>query len=345
MSRRMPFVALAMLILLLVGCAQRSEVPAEPEVAEETQPPTQEEPLQLTAEERWQAELLQQPIRFYLDRAYAGTDNPRQRLDVLLPENPTYVPMPAVLYLHSGAWQSGDKRDNLEPLLALLQSGNFAVVLVNYRLTDESIWPAQLHDVKAAIRWLRARSSDFGIDPQRLALWGDEAGGHLALMAAVTNQAQDMAGNLGPYTHIRSDVLGVVNRGGVTDIPALLEQQGAVDRASGEAAEAKLLGGLVQERPDTANAASPIYYVRASTPPILSVHYDNDPTVPYQQAERLHQQLQQQRPEGTAGEQYLIRGITEPNESTRADEANRIMQFFERLLLGRNVQVDTSVIE
>lgn len=323
------------LLIGLSGCAQRQapEEPA-PEVIEEA-----EEPVEVT-EPGPEAQLLQEPIRFYLDIAYAGTNNPRQRLDIFVPDEPNYVPMPAVIYLHSGDWRSGNKSEAQQAMMPLLRRGDYAVIAVGYRLTDESIWPAQLHDVKAAIRWVRARADDYGIDPQRLALWGESAGGHLALMAGVTNQAQDMAGNLGAYTHIRSDVLAVVNQGGVTNINALLGQSSEIDRASATAPEAGLVGGLLRDNVDIASAASPVHYVRETTPPVLSVYNTEDTRVPHQQGPLLHSRL-----DDAERENYLLTVIGDENEAKRVQVKERIYEFLDRILLGRNLRVNTAVID
>ena len=338
----------ALLLVLLVsallsGCAQR---PAPDEPVSEPEAMTEPDPLMAGAMS--EAELLAQPIRFYLNLPYAGNANPRQQLDIYVPERPSYVPMPVVIYLHGGLWQEGDKAEAPGRLLPLVASGDYALVSVGYRLTDEAQWPAQLHDVKAAIRWVRARSDDYGIDPQRIAVWGRDAGGQLALMSGMTNNAQDMAGNLGPYTHIRSDVAAVVNYSGLTDLNALLDQESSIDRAAGNAPEALLVGGNLRDNNDIASAASAIHYIRSNAPPVLTVHGTEDEVVPYQQARSFHQRLEEAEVEafmisllgtghGSAQHQQV------PAAWTEADK--RARQFLDRVLLGRNQQVDTSAIE
>lgn len=337
----------ALLLVLLVtavlsACAQRpvAEPVSEPEQVSEAEP--------LIAGAMSEAELLAEPIRFYLNLPYAGNDNSRQQLDIYVPERPSYVPMPVVIYLHGGLWQEGDKAEAPGRLLSLVTSGDYALVSVGYRLTDEAQWPAQLHDVKAAIRWVRARADDYGMDPQRIAVWGRDAGGQLALMSGMTNHAQDMAGHLGPYNHIRSDVAAVVNYSGMSDLNALLEQESSIDRAAGNAPEARLVGGNLRDNSDIASAASAIHYIRSAAPPVFTAHGTEDDIVPYQQARRLHQRLEEAEVEsfmvsllgtghGSAQHQQV------PAAWTEADK--RARQFLDRVLLGRNQQVDISSIE
>lgn len=330
-----------LVMVLLTACAQR---PApEPVVEEEVEAIEPRLPGAMS-----EGELLAQPVRFYLNLPYAKNDNLRQQLDIYIPEQPSYVPMPVVIYLHGGHWEAGDKAEAPGRMLPLVTSGDYAVVSVGYRLTSEAHWPAQLHDVKAAIRWVRARADDYGLDPQRIALWGRDAGGQLALMSGMTNQAQDMAGFLGPYTHIRSDVAAVVNYAGVSDLNNLLLQDSSVDRAASNAPEARLVGGNLQDHNDIASAASAVHYIRPGGPPVLSVHGTSDEIVPYQQAIDLHQRLKD-----AEIEQHLISLLGgghpsaehEPLAEAWAEADERARQFLDRVLLGRSEPVDNANIE
>lgn len=105
-------------------------------------------------------------IRIKSDLAYAATQNPRQTLDLFLPEQPaTDKPLPLVAFIHGGGWQNGDERSGLRRVAALVESGHFVGASIGYRLSGEAIWPAQIHDCKAAIRWLRAHAKKSGFDP------------------------------------------------------------------------------------------------------------------------------------------------------------------------------------
>lgn len=327
-------------LLLLSACAQRPPTEA-------SQPEPAPEPV-MPAGAMSETDLVAAGIRLYEDISYTSSDNPRHRLDVYVPERPNYIPMPVVIYIHGGNWQEGDKSEAAQRMVPLLRQGDYAVVAINYRLTDEAQWPAPLHDVKAAIRWTRAQADRYHFDVQRIALWGREAGGLLALVSGMSNHAPDMAGNLGPYTHIRSDVSAVVNYYGVSDINALLKQSSTIDRASAQAPEALLIGGGIQQHSDIASAASAVHYIRASAPPVLSVHGNLDQQVPVAQSQRLHQRLNDY-----GIENYLVtllgEGQGDANEVLsdspwgQADE--RAQTFLDRILLGHAEQVNVSAIE
>ncbi|HYW80844.1 MAG TPA: alpha/beta hydrolase fold domain-containing protein, partial [Thermoguttaceae bacterium] len=105
-------------------------------------------------------------IRVERDIPYAETDNPRQCLDLYLPKEPASDgPLPVVAWIHGGAWLAGDKRGGQGRLAELVAGGNYAGVSIGYRLTGEAIWPAQIHDCKAAIRWIRANAKRYNLDP------------------------------------------------------------------------------------------------------------------------------------------------------------------------------------
>ncbi|MHC4400826.1 MAG: alpha/beta hydrolase fold domain-containing protein, partial [Planctomycetota bacterium] len=108
-------------------------------------------------------------VRRQVDVPYAGTENVRQRVDLYLPEQPPGDgPLPVVVWIHGGAWRGGDKRSGQGQLARLVATGDYAGVSVGYRLTGEQIWPAQIHDCKAAIRWIRAHAAKHNLDPSRI---------------------------------------------------------------------------------------------------------------------------------------------------------------------------------
>jgi acetyl esterase/lipase len=238
-----------------------------------------------------QEELRREPIRFELDIPYAGTGNPRQRLDLYLPKTPGAGKLPVIVFLHGGGWRYGDKASGAAQLMPFVRSGQYAGVSAGYRLTDEAVWPAQIHDSKAAIRWIRANADKYGLAPQRIAVWGRSAGAHLALMLGFTGDVPELEGDVGPHDDLSSEVSGVVNFYGITDIPALIGQPSDIDRTDPQAPEARLVGGVLPDRPELARAASPLSYVTPDDPPVLTLHGTADRTVPYDQAVRLDRAL------------------------------------------------------
>ena len=115
------------------------------------------------------------------DVDYVGEGNPRQTLDLYVPGTKPEKALPVILWIHGGAWAKGSK---YQPGMAMRAAGlgDCAVVSINYRLTNEAAWPAQLHDCKAALRWVRANAKEHHLDAEKIVVWGASAGGHLVSM-------------------------------------------------------------------------------------------------------------------------------------------------------------------
>jgi acetyl esterase/lipase len=263
------------------------------------------------------------------DLPYAGDANPRHRLDLYLPDPPSGSPLPVVIYLHSGGWISGDKSEGgrfLEPLAA---SGRFAGVSAGYRLADEALWPAQLHDVQAAVRWVRANAERHGFDPERIAVRGWSAGGHLALMLGTTADVPELDGRLGPHADESPTVKAVVNQAGITDLLAIETAPLAPERRGPRSFEARLLGAMPRTAVERAREASPATHVSPGDAPVLTLHGTADRTVPYDQAVRLHRALHDARIPNTLNTALRGGHVGLP---ARAEE--RVEEFLARWLLA-----------
>lgn len=274
-------------------------------------------------------------IRAELDIPYAATDNPRQRLDLFLPKDAASdAKLPLIVYIHGGGWQGGDKRAGLM-LLPLVQSGQYALASVGYRLTGEAIWPAQIHDCKAAIRWLRANASTYGIDPARIGVAGSSAGGHLVCLLGTTGDVADLEGSLGEHRGVDSRVVCVVNQFGPTDF---IDIDGANDAAKGMVA--KLLGGPPADVPDVARAASPLAHVTKDDAPVICIHGTADQLVPYSQSTKLDKAYEQ------AGLECIVLTIPDGGHGGfRNPEVNvRTMQFLDKYLRGKDVTISEEPI-
>jgi acetyl esterase/lipase len=172
---------------------------------------------------------------------YAATRNPRQTLDLLLPKTPkSDKPLPVVVNIHGGAFRMGDKSMGLREIADLVASGDYAGVTINYRLSGEAIWPAQIHDCKAAIRWIRANAAKYRLDPDRIGVIGASAGGHLVAMLGTSGGVAVLEGDLGPYKEASSKVQCVVDQFGPSD---LLAMGGTHDAP--RSPESELIGGPV----------------------------------------------------------------------------------------------------
>lgn len=235
------------------------------------------------------------------DLPYVTGGHERQRLDLYLPPNAKNVPL--VVWVHGGGWQNGSK--DRTPALVLLSKG-YAVASINYRLSSHAVFPAQIEDCKAAIRWLRAHASDYGYDPNRIAAWGSSAGGHLVAMLGVTGDVKEF--DTGENLNVSSRVQAVVNYYGPSDLLSMDAQSTAISRMKHDAPdspESRLLGGTLQENKEKARRASPITYVSKDDPPMLLVHGDADPLVPLAQSETLLAALKKA---GVDASLYVVKG-------------------------------------
>jgi acetyl esterase/lipase len=226
------------------------------------------------------------PSPQYSDVPYAGkADSKYQKLDIYLRTSPR--PTPVILFIHGGGWYEGDKKH--PHVLQLLDKG-FAVASMNYRLTDEAAWPAQINDVKAAIRFLRANAAKYNIDPNRIGLWGMSAGGHLAALAGTTGDVTELEGKDGP-PGVSSRVQAVVDWFGPTDFTPYSSGKETLGKNVQWMVD-RLFGGKLTERKAEAKAASPVSYISPDDPPFLIMHGTNDGVVPIDQSRRFAEALQ-----------------------------------------------------
>jgi acetyl esterase/lipase len=219
---------------------------------------------------------------FFEDLPYITNGSERQRLDLHLPEGEG--PFPVLIYIHGGAWLFGSKAERV-PKQFLRQ--NIAVAAINYRLSGEASFPAQIEDCKAAVRWLRANAVQYRLASDRIAAYGQSAGGHLSALLGTT--AHVKAFDVGEHLEFSSAVRAVVDWYGPTDFLQMDEHRlpnGMVHNEAGSP-ESKLIGGPITEHPDKVKAANPIHYVRPETPPFLIVHGEQDSLVPHHQSELL----------------------------------------------------------
>lgn len=233
-----------------------------------------------------------QNITLKRDLAYAGTDNPRQKLDLLLPnKRASEKPLPVIAFIHGGAWRAGDKWSGIGRLTPLVESGEYAGVSIGYRLSAEAKWPAQIHDCKAAIRWIRAHAKQHNLDPEKIAVWGTSAGGHLVSMLGVSGGIEALEGKLGEHLDQDSRVSCVVNFFGPSDLLTMNDHGSSMDHDAPDSPESQLIDGPIQEIQEKARAASPITYTTKDDAPILHVHGTVDKLVSFPQSVDFNQKL------------------------------------------------------
>jgi acetyl esterase/lipase len=228
------------------------------------------------------------------DIPYAGTTNPRQTLDLLLPKAPKGdKPLPVVVNIHGGAWLQGDKSGGVGAIIPLVASGEYGGVTINYRLSGEAAWPAQIFDCKVAIRWVRGNAGKYHLDPDRIGVIGGSAGGHLVAMLGTSGGDEALEGDLGPYNRLNSKVQCVVDEYGPSELATMGDAPGGSSHNSPNSPESKLIGGPILKNQEKAKEASPITYVSKDDPPYLIIHGDKDMTVPFDQSVRLTKALKE----------------------------------------------------
>jgi len=233
-------------------------------------------------------------VRVLAGVPYAALPGARPlELDLYLPPA---GPAPLVVFLHGGGWRLGSRRAlgpayagaSPHPFEVMAQAG-IAVASVDYRLSGEAVWPAQLHDAKAALRWVRRRAAELDVDPGRIAAWGESAGGHLAELLGLSAGDPALEGDVG-VTGESSAVSAVAAWYAPSDVRRVATDTGA-DPDAPDSREAQLLGGPVPTLPEPAARASPISHVAPAAPPFLLLHGRADRFVPSVQSERLHDAL------------------------------------------------------
>ena len=222
---------------------------------------------------------------------YARVGGTSLRLDLYTPsEAPSGLP--TLLYLHGGAWAVGDKSDAVAERLMPIVANGFAVASVNYRLVPSVRFPAPVHDVKAAVRWLRANAAEYGLDPDRIAIGGVSAGGHLASLTALTAGDAQLEGNVGDHLGVSSAVSAVVAYCPTSDFLLSGGRNTLETQILPPPWTAALLGlDRIDDDPELARSASPRYRVHAGAPPHLILHGDRDAVFNHEESRVLHEAL------------------------------------------------------
>jgi acetyl esterase/lipase len=219
------------------------------------------------------------------DLPYVTNGHAKQKLDLYLPASPKG---PLLVCIHGGAWRSGSK-NNAEgiPLLAY----GYAVANVEYRFSQDAIFPAQIEDCKAAIRWLRAHASEYGYDPKHVGAWGASAGGHLIALLATTGNSHEF--DVGENLDQSSAIQCGVDLFGPTNFPDWKPPSAnpLIQRSGPDSCLVQLLGGLIEEKMDLARKASPVTWVSKDSAPLFILHGTKDPLVGLEQSQELADKL------------------------------------------------------
>jgi acetyl esterase/lipase len=212
---------------------------------------------------------------------YLTASNHESKLDIYHRRGAT-TPQPTVVYFHGGFWAAGAKEGSLMSLVPWLEMG-WNVVNVEYRLARVAPAPAAVEDALCALRFLAVQAKTYNIDLERLVVTGESAGGHLTLASAMTPESAGLDRQCAGNTPVPK-VAAAINWYGITDVADVIDGPHKANLA------VTWLGSL-PNRDEIAKRVSPLTYVRTGLPPILTIHGDQDPLVPYDHALRLHAAL------------------------------------------------------
>ncbi|MBL8826905.1 MAG: alpha/beta hydrolase [Planctomycetaceae bacterium] len=216
------------------------------------------------------------------DLNYAGNESPHHTLDLYLPEKQRQN-SPLVVWIHGGGWRKGSK--DFCPIRYLADEG-FTVASINYRLTDVAPFPAQIHDCKAAIRFLRAQAKKHGYDAGRIGVGGGSAGGHLVSLLGTTGDMKELEGDVGKHTDVSSRVQAVLNLYGPTDLHMIVNTVPTfIDLPSSPLYH--LFGQKPTECIELVKLASPVLHVTKDDAPVLMMHGSEDRLVHLIHSEKL----------------------------------------------------------
>lgn len=253
------------------------------------------------------------------DLVYASPNGRELLADLYLPKNRNR-PVPVIIWLHGGGWRFGDRK--LGPDFSkYFASYGYAMVSIDYRLSGEATFPAPIHDVKTAIRWVKSIAEEYGINRKKIGLWGSSAGGHLAAFAAATGSSLFL-GETPEYEEWSSEVQAVAVGYGPVDFLKIDEQKGvngiiegdpesvqiSADKKSSDpdSFESLFIGAPIETCPDLVRKANPVTYVKQGLPPFLIMHGLSDVAVPAQQSELLYEAMVEK---GNDVSLYLIEGL------------------------------------
>lgn len=215
------------------------------------------------------------------DIVFAEIDSHKLKLNLYLPKDK--IKPPLVIFIHGGGWKSGSYK---KCSTAWLTDYGFTVASIGYRLTDKAVFPAQIHDCKAAVRWLRKHADEYGYNAERIGVTGTSAGGYLSLFLGVTGGVAEFEGTIGGNLEQSSQVQAIVDYFGPSDF-VLRSKNHSVKTEKPKSPVWGLLGKSASSDLPLAQQASPAYHVTKNDPPLLIIHGDKDKTVFLEQSKRM----------------------------------------------------------
>ncbi len=233
--------------------------------------------------------------------SYASDTLTGHRMDIYLPANDAAT-HPVIVVIAGSAWFGNDTKQRAFDVIGtpLLRAG-YAVVAINHRSSREATFPAQINDVKAAVRYIRAHAAKYRLNTYKIGIAGDSSGGHLSAMMGTSRNADEhtigayshsLEGDIGEYPDARSSVQAVVDWYGPTTFQQMDGCGSEMNHDAADSPESIVIGGAIQENDELSALADPITYIDSTDPPFLILHGDKDPLVPHCQSELLYEALQ-----------------------------------------------------
>lgn len=228
-------------------------------------------------------------INLEKDLAYIPNGDPAQKLDLYLPARPADQPLPLIVHIHGGGWRGGNKFPC--PVSSMVLKG-YVVASIEYRFSQKAVFPVQIQDCQAALRWLRAHSKEYNLDPNRVGVIGASAGGHLSALVGTAGGKKAFA-PIGGHEDQSDRVQAVCDIYGPADFTTVVQQADADKNVKNifnfnlRGDPYSLLIGAPLEEKAKSQAVSPVHYVSKDSPPFLILHGTHDTLVPYAQSEQL----------------------------------------------------------
>ena len=278
-------------------------------------------------------------IKVEKDIAYIEGGDESQKLDLYLPDKPANKPLPLIVHIHGGGWQAGSKFPC--PVSAMVLKG-YAVASVEYRFSQKAIFPAQIQDCQAAIRWLRTHAKQYNLDSDHLGVVGGSAGGHLSALVGTSGGKKSFA-PIGGNEEQSDRVQAVIDIYGPADFSTVV-QQAADDKNVKNIFQfntpsdpySSLIGTKLDDKPK-ADAVSPVHYVSKGNPPFLILHGTHDTLVPYAQSVQFEAAL---KDKGIPVWLQTLPGSGHGGPAFGKPAVIQLMQnFFDKHLKGAEVEI------
>lgn len=260
------------------------------------------------------------------DIEYTKVDNHPLKMNLLIPKKRS-EPYPLIIFIKGSAWGKDHPQKTLQfiPQLVQFAKHGYVVASIQHRTSHQAKFPAQLYDVKAAVRYLKANATKFQIDPNRVGVWGTSSGAHLAALLGTTGGITQLEGKEGNLNQ-SSVVQAVVDWYGPTDFLQMSKYPAKVDFDAPDSPESLVIGGPLQENKQKVRAANPISYISSDDPPFLIMHGDKDMQVPFNQSVLLYNALKKSNVEA---ELYRIKGAGHGGGFSNPKILNTVQEFFD----------------